>query len=50
MLQLFKIIIESKIIYRIIKMPSLKSWVQTPSGLIIRGGEAQALECKVENC
>jgi hypothetical protein len=31
-------------------MPSLKAWVQTPSGLIMGGREAQALECKVENC
>ncbi len=31
-------------------MASWKFWVQRPSGLITRGGEAQALIVKLWNC
>ncbi len=34
MLQLFTKIIETEITYKVIKMPSLKVWVERPDGLI----------------
>ncbi len=34
----------------LLKMPSVKVWVETPIGLIERGGKCKCFKARLENC